>query len=320
MFVNRELPQDSDRLFVTDGGLETTLVFHEGIDLPEFAAFVLLKDEQGPDTLKRYFREYMSIAKEVDAPLILETVTWRANPDWASKLGYSPEELDDVNRRSVALIKALRPEFESSGNPLIISGCIGPRGDGYVAGEQMGPEQASHYHSRQVGVFLEAGADLVTAITMTYENEAIGIVNAAARAGIPSVISFTVETDGRLPNGSTLEEAITRVDEAADVPPAYFMINCAHPSHFVPVLGQGGEWLKRVRGTRVNASSMSHEELDNSEELDEGDPLELADAHAAIAECLPRLNVVGGCCGTDERHVRAIARSVAARLRQLADS
>ncbi|HUF03480.1 MAG TPA: homocysteine S-methyltransferase family protein [Aridibacter sp.] len=306
------LPHTSDRYFVTDGGLETTLIFQENIDLPEFASFVLLRDENSREALRKYFREYMDIATDVNAPLILETATWRANPDWAEKIGYSPEELDEANRASVALLKELRPEFEEHGNRMLISGCVGPRGDGYVAGEMMDPEEAKLYHLRQVSVFAGAGADLITAITMTYENEAIGIADAAAEFGLPSVISLTVETDGRLPNGSMLEYAISRVDSESEAPPAYYMINCAHPTHFLEALKEGNGWQDRIRGTRVNASKMSHAELDESEVLDEGDPYELAAAHRELRRLLPNLNVAGGCCGTDQRHVAEIAKELAA--------
>jgi len=306
--LNRSLPHKSDRFFVTDGGHETTLIFHEGLDLPLFASFVLLKDEEGREHLRKYFRDYMEIARSLEAPLILESATWRANPDWAEKLGYSMDALDEANRLSIEMLTELRNEFEQAGQPLIVSGCVGPRGDGYSSEESMDAEQAKLYHLRQVGVFKEAGADVVTAITMTYENEAIGIADAAAEIGIPCVISFTVETDGTLPNGSSLEEAIRTVDERSEAPPAYYMINCAHPSHFANVLEGDGEWLGRIRGTRVNASKMSHAELDEAEELDEGDPAELASDHEALARSLPNLNVAGGCCGTDARHVSEIAK------------
>lgn len=312
MSVEKIFPHTSERFFVTDGGQETTLIFKEGIDLPEFASFVLLKDESGRKVLRKYFREYMDIAVDVKAPLILETATWRANPDWAAKIGYSAEELDEANRTSVEMLRELRPEFESHGDPMLISGCVGPRGDGYVAGMEMDPEEAKLYHLRQVLMFAEAGADLITAITMTYENEAIGIADAAAEAGLPCVISFTVETDGRLPNGSTLEEAIKKVDSQSEARPAYYMINCAHPTHFLEALRHGDGWQERIRGTRVNASKMSHAELDEAEELDEGDPYELAAAHRELQRLLPNYNVAGGCCGTDERHVGEIAKALAA--------
>jgi S-methylmethionine-dependent homocysteine/selenocysteine methylase len=300
------LPQLSgDRLFLTDGGLETTLIFHLGLELPDFAAFDLLRDDTGAEALRRYYESYIAIAREHGAGIVLDTATWRASRDWGERLGYSPEELAEANRRAVALIEELRtlnPDV-----PAVLDGVIGPRGDGYVVGEAMTPEEAEAYHSEQIGTFAGTAADMVSAITMTYADEAVGIARAAQAAGLPAAISFTVETDGRLPSGQPLGEAIEQVDAETESAPAYFMINCAHPTHFEGVLE--GPWLERVRGIRANASRMSHEELDAAEELDEGNPDELAEQYRALRDRLPNATVLGGCCGTDDRHVGAIARA-----------
>ena len=191
----------------------------------------------------------------------------------------------------------------------MISGCVGPRGDGYVIGETMSAEEAEAYHSTQIGTFAETAADLVTAITMTYADEAVGVVRAARAAGMPVVISFTVETDGRLPSGQSLGEAIEEVDVRTDGYAAYFMVNCAHPSHFDSVLEPGSGWTDRVMGLRANASRLSHAELDEAEELDVGNPEELALEYVALRERLPQLTVLGGCCGTDHRHIEAMSRA-----------
>ena len=304
------LPQLSgDRLFLTDGGLETTLIFHLGLELPDFAAFDLLRDDTGAEALRRYYESYIAIAREHGAGIVLDTATWRASRDWGERLGYSPEELAEANRRAVALIeelRALNPDV-----PAVLDGVIGPRGDGYVVGETMTPEEAEAYHSEQIGTFAGTAADMVSAITMTYADEAVGIARAAQAAGLPAAISFTVETDGRLPSGQPLGEAIEQVDAETESAPAYFMINCAHPTHFEGVLE--GPWLERVRGIRANASRMSHEELDAAEELDEGDPDELAAQYRALRDRLPNATVLGGCCGTDDRHVAAIAAACVVR-------
>jgi S-methylmethionine-dependent homocysteine/selenocysteine methylase len=304
------LPQLSgDRLFLTDGGLETTLIFHLGLELPDFAAFDLLRDDTGAEALRRYYESYIAIAREHGAGIVLDTATWRASRDWGERLGYSPEELAEANRRAVALIEELRvlnPDV-----PAVLDGVIGPRGDGYVVGETMTPEEAEAYHSEQIGTFAGTAADMVSAITMTYADEAVGIARAAQAAGLPAAISFTVETDGRLPSGQPLGAAIEQVDAETESAPAYFMINCAHPTHFEGALE--GPWLERVRGIRANASRMSHEELDASEELDEGDPDELAEQYRALRDRLPNATVLGGCCGTDDRHVAAIAAACAVR-------
>jgi len=172
----------------------------------------------------------------------------------------------------------------------------------------MTPEDAQRYHSLQAEVFAETAVDLVSALTMTYAEEAIGIVRAASAAGIPAAVSFTVETDGRLPSGQPLQDAIEQVDAETDGAAAYFMINCAHPTHFAEVLEPGAPSLGRIRGLRANASTMSHAELDEAEELDAGDPVDLARRYGELRQRLPNLNVVGGCCGTDHRHIREICR------------
>jgi S-methylmethionine-dependent homocysteine/selenocysteine methylase len=301
------LPQTKgDRLFVTDGGLETELVFHDGIDLPCFAAFPLLDDPDSRARLRRYYDGYLDIARQHDTGFVVETPTWRANPDWAGQLGYSSEQLDRVNRSAVALAEEVRTAAAADGITVVVSGCVGPRGDGYDPGDAMSPEEAERYHAVQIGTFATTTADQVTAITMTNAEEAIGIVRAAAAAGIPSAISFTVETDGRLPTGQPLREAIEQVDEATDGGAAYFMVNCAHPTHFTEALAHDGPWRQRLLGLRANASAKSHAELDEATELDEGDPRDLAARHAALRDRLPAVTVLGGCCGTDARHVAAI--------------
>ncbi|MBX6741227.1 MAG: homocysteine S-methyltransferase family protein [Acetobacteraceae bacterium] len=301
----RHLPQLDGGLFLTDGGIETTLIFHEGLDLPFFAAFDLLKDAEGTEALRRYYARHAAIARENGTGFILESPTWRANPDWAAKLGYSPAALDAANRKAIDLMSELRAAHETERTPMVVSGCIGPRGDGYDPGAVMRPEEAEAYHTRQVGVFAEAGVDLVTAITMTSTSEAIGVVRAAQAAGVPAVISFTVETDGRLPTGESLRQAIEAVDQETGEGPAYYMINCAHPTHFAAVL-DGGAWMERLRGIRANASKRSHAELDEAEDLDAGDPVELSADYVALRRRFPWINVLGGCCGTDHRHVERI--------------
>jgi S-methylmethionine-dependent homocysteine/selenocysteine methylase len=303
------LPQLGDALFLTDGGIETTLIFHDGIELPYFAAYDLLTREDGEAALRRYFEPYVRIALDRGVGIVLDTPTWRANPDWAGRIGHSAEQLANLNRRAVALLETLRDEHATDDRtPIVVSGCVGPRGDGYVVAETMSADEAAAYHATQIGIFADTGADLVTALTLTYADEALGVVRAARDVGLPVVISFTLETDGRLPSGQSLREAIEEVDTASDAAAAYFMINCAHPSHFYDVLEPGSAWTNRIRGLRANASRLSHAELDEADELDEGDPEELANEYVALRERLPRLTVLGGCCGTDHRHVSAICK------------
>ncbi len=303
------LPQLSGGLFLTDGGIETTLIFHDGIDLPYFAAFDLMKDKSGQAALRRYFSTYASIARENGRGFILESATWRASTDWGAKLGYTKADMAEVNKQSIALLKDLRRIFESDQSPMVISGCVGPRGDGYNPGEVMTAEEAQAYHADQINAFAETEADMVTAITTTNVPEAIGITRAAQAAGMPVVISFTVETDGRLPSGETLKEAVEAVDKATDNGPVYFMINCAHPDHFGQALAAGESWVQRIRGLRANASRLSHAELDEAEELDDGNPQEFGEQHSDLHRLLDHLVVMGGCCGTDHRHIEAICHA-----------
>jgi homocysteine S-methyltransferase len=301
------LPQlAADRCYLTDGGLETTLVFHHGIDLPAFAAFPLLDTDDGRTALRDYFRPYLAAARAQGAGFVLDTATWRANADWGGQLGYDAAALDRVNRDAVAFARELRDEAGDAPAPIVVNGVLGPRGDGYVADRRMAASEALAYHAPQVRTFAGAGADLVSAITMTYAEEAVGIARAAAASGVPAVISFTVETDGRLPSGQALGEAIEQVDAETLGSPAYYMVNCAHPSHFADVVSGGGAWRDRIAGLRANASAKSHAELDAAEELDAGDPIALGSDHAALRAHLPAVRVLGGCCGTDVRHVAAV--------------
>jgi S-methylmethionine-dependent homocysteine/selenocysteine methylase len=307
-----KLPQISEQLFLTDGGMETTLVFHDGIDLPCFASFTLLDDEAGIARVARYYELYAKLATDNGLGFVLEAPTWRANKDWGAKLGYSQEALESVNRRAVALLAELRAKHETARSPMVISGNIGPRGDGYVVENAMSAQEAADYHGEQVRVFAGTEADMVSAFTMNYAEEAIGVANAAKKAGMPVVISFTLETDGRLPTGQTLKDAIEETDAATGQAPAYYMINCAHPTHFADALAAGEGWVKRIRGLRANASRRSHAELDQAKDLDIGDPVELGHLHGELRRKLPHLTVLGGCCGTDHRHVEEIRRSCAA--------
>jgi S-methylmethionine-dependent homocysteine/selenocysteine methylase len=300
------LPQLSGLPVVNDGGLETDLIYHHKVDLPAFAAFPLVDDQAGRELLRRYYGEYVEIARRAGTALQLDTPTWRASPDWGNRLGYRPDEIRRVNRDSVALVDRLRQD--AALDAFLISGCIGPRGDGYVAGEVVDPDDAATYHAPQVEAFAEAGADLVTALTLTGTGEAVGIVRAARTVGLPVAVSFTVELDGRLPDGTPLPDAVAAVD--AEGGPDYFMLNCAHPTHIAEGLTDDGEWRQRIRGLRVNASTRSHAELDAATELDEGDPYELARAHDPLRLRLSNLALLGGCCGTDARHVAAMWASL----------
>lgn len=307
-----QLPQLDGRTFISEAGLETDLVFHYGIELPHFATFPLLESVEHRETIRTYFQSVIEIARRDHTGVVIETPTWRASSDWGERLGYTAEQLDHANRDAVAFFTELGAA--NPGISVVISGNLGPRGDGYTITDAMTPEQAADYHRPQIRSLTAAGADLVSAFTITYADEAIGVVAAAREADVPVVISFTLETDGTLPSGQTLASAIGQVDTATDFAAAYFMINCAHPTHFIQILDTPGPW-HRLRGIRANASTMSHAELDNSAELDRGNEIELARSYANIADRLPHLAVAGGCCGTDLKHLGLISTTMAVRQR-----
>ena len=306
------LPQLDGRTFISEAGFETDLLFNHGIDLPHFATFGLLESAEHRATIRTYFQAVIDLARRDNTGVVIETATWRASSDWGALLGYDADALDRVNHEAVEFFVELR-----KANPdvdVVISGNMGPRGDGYAVGHMMSAAEAAAYHHPQVRSLANAGADLVSAFTLTSADEATGIVLAAIRESIPVVISFTVETDGRLPSGQTLASAIEQVDAATDAAAAYFMVNCAHPTHFAHVLDSPGPW-HRLQGIRANASTMSHDELDNASELDRGDETMLVDGYLAIAERLPHLAVTGGCCGTDLAHLDLISAAFAERSR-----
>lgn len=308
----RALPHQTRGLFLTHGGIETSLIFDDGLDLPHFAAFHLLRDGVGRAALTRYYGRYLSIAREFRLGFILESPTWRANFDWADRLGYSKAELATSHADAIALMHMLRSRYEAPETPILVSGSVGPRRDSYVVTDIMDSESAEAYHDEQIGAMTKAGCDVITAVTMTNVPEAIGIARAATRHDVPCVISFTVETGGRLPSGVPLEWAIAEVDLATAAGPTFYMINCAHPSHFAAVLHGGPAWTRRLAGLRADASPKSRAELKAVTELDRGELEALAADYVTLAAALPELRVFGGCCGTDHRHVRAMASALAA--------
>jgi homocysteine S-methyltransferase len=296
----------SDTVVITDAGLETWLVFDHGIDLPAFAAYPLVATPEGRALLSEYYGHYAEIAQSIDAAVLLDAPTWRANPDWAATLGHDRAALAELIAESVGVVTDVRDGWNGS-EPFLVGGAVGPRGDGYRIDSTMDADTAADYHAFQINAMAAAGIDVVDALTMGYVAEAVGITRAAEDAGVPVVISFTVETDGRLPSGMSLAEAIEQTDAETDGYVTHFMVNCAHPTHFDHVLDGTAPWAARIGGLRANASQLSHAELDEMVELDGGDPADLAARYVGLRSSLPNLHVLGGCCGTDHRHVAAIA-------------
>ncbi|MCD7058297.1 homocysteine S-methyltransferase family protein [Pelagibacterium xiamenense] len=304
--IDMALPQLQGQMFVTDGGFETFMIFHEGQELPYFNVFLLNDSEQGRERTRQYYRRYLPIAREAGQGFLFDTNTWRANPDWGALVDYDAAKLRAVNIKAVRLCREIAGEFEAEGIRTLVSGQIGPRRDAWQYDGQMTVAEAEAYHAPQIDAFAEAGADLATAYTLTNTPEAIGIVNRARAAGLPIVVSFTLESDGNLPGGKPLGRAITEVDATTDGAPAYYMINCAHPVHFAATIRHAGHWVDRIGGLRVNASMKSHAELDESETLDVGDWNDLAQRYQRLLPLLPNIRVLGGCCGTDHRHIAAV--------------
>ena len=304
------LPQLDGGFFLTDAGLETDLIFNRGVPIREFAAHTLLADSGGRDALANYFRGFLTLARDVGAGFVLDSQTWKAHPHWAKDLGSTEAELSLANHEAVAFIAGIRAEFSGNAAPIVLNGLIGPRGDAYAPEAAVAADEAEEYHATQIGWLADTDVDMVSALTFTQSDEAIGAVRAATAVKLPIVVSFTVETDGLLPTGEALGHAIEAVDQATNGAAAYFMVNCAHPSHFSNVIGDT-DWARRIRGLRCNASKMSHAELDEAEVLDDGDVHELASDYRALVEKMPWLNVLGGCCGSDLRHVTEIVRVLA---------
>lgn len=304
-----QLPQLSGAFFGTEGSLETVLMFENGIELPYFAAFHVLKDEAGCETIRDYLHSFCKIARKYNIGFIFESATWRANPDWMRKLGYTDQDLINVNCKAIELLSTVRDEYETDTTPIVISGCVGPRGDGYNPTVVMSPEEAQSYHATQIDVFSKTKADMVAAMTLTYPEEAIGIARAARAAGIPVAIGFTLETNGKLPTGQSLKEAIELVDEATQCTPIYYLVNCVYPSHLERALIPDGAWIDRIHCLKGNSSKKSHAELNEAKELDQGDPVEFGEDNRALLYKLKNLNIIGGCCGTNGRHFEKVCEA-----------
>ena len=306
------LPQLSGDMFLTDAGIETDLIFNHGIEIREFAAHTLLPTQQGRAALSRYFEGFLSLADQQNTGFILDTVTWKAHRHWAEKLGATDGELKAANEDNVRFIAELRDRFSGNAKPIVLNAVIGPRGDAYRPEAVVSMDRAEQYYGQQLGWLAATEIDMVTALTFNQAGEAAGLAMAAKNVGLPAVVSFTVETNGALPNGQSLPDAIAEVDAATGRYPAYYMVNCAHPDHFGGAL-LDAPWARRIQGIRANASRQSHAELDAAPELDAGNPHELAQQYRELADRMPWLNVFGACCGSDLRHVTEISRALEGR-------
>lgn len=296
-----------DKIYLTYTGMETDLIFTQGTDLPGFASYPLLETATGRDQLTKYYTDLIKLGQRENIGIILESATWVANRDRGAAIGYSPKTLMKRNAQAIALMSKTRASYPDQS--ILISANIGPRADAYAPNEQMNASDAQEYHAEQIGALKDTDLDFISGYTLAYPQEAIGITLAAKQTNIPIVIAFTVETDGNLPTGMSLQQAIETVDNATNAYPSYYMINCAHPDHFENILSND-TWMSRLKGIVANASRCSHAELDNADTLDDGNPTELGQDLSKIRKNHPTINVFGGCCGTDMRHMACIAQAL----------
>lgn len=313
----RHLPQMNGRNMTCGGGFETWLQYVDGFKLRHFCGFELIDDPRGRACLEDYHRKIAEAAAAQGFGVINEGLHYRASRDWGELIGYSREGLEEINIRGIEFYREIARDYDSPETPMLVGGAIGPRGDAYNVGRTPDAAESEDYHAEQIETFRKAGADLVTALTFSSIEEAIGLARAAKAAGMPVVVSFFVARGGKLNGGETLEEAITRVDAATNSAPAYYMVNCTHPTEFMPALTEG-DWTARLGGFMPNAVAMETLSLCQLGHLEDGDPVELGGQMADLARRFPHINVWGGCCGTDGRHIGEIARQVGAVRREIA--
>lgn len=295
-------------LYLTEGGQETELMYKHGHDLPEFALYPMLDDPAAVSDLTDMYRRYLTVAAEHGFVPLMGGLDYRASPDWGAKLGYSLPQLAEFQLRSLDFLCSVAEPFRADLPEVLVAGVVGPRGDAYGHEHTMDADEAEDYHGVQLATLRQAEVDLVSGLTFADVPEAVGLARAAASAGLPLSVSFMVDRTGRLTTGSTLKDAVEAVDEQAGASrPDFYGINCSHPSELEAALVPG-PWLERLRMLRPNASPADKQELCEIGHLESGDPAELGDQLAALGERLPQVDVWGGCCGTWDDHLRALAQ------------
>ncbi len=300
----KKLPHETDRKFLVYAGTGTDLIFNHGVELPGFASFPLLENPETRAILAQQMRDLVELSADMGLGCILDAPTWMANADRAAPLGYDAERLRAVNKDGVALMEEVR---QGSGrDDVLVSACIGPRYDPYADIPPISVGQARAYHNAQLSALKETSVDLVTGYTFNRTGEAAGCILASQDIGLPIIMSLVVETDGCLADGTPLIDAIDQIEAQTDGSALFYMVNCAHPTHFADVI----KAHPRLKGVVANASSCSHAELDEAEELDDGDPVQLGQEIAAAMRDNPSIQVFGGCCGTDMRHLKQMALEV----------
>lgn len=303
-------PRLENKFYLTAGGTETEILYKWGYELPEFAMFTLLDDEEANECVRNMYRRYFEVAAKNNTGLVIEGHDYRASPDWAGKLGISLENLAEIQHRIINFLTDLKTEFDGKVSDVVITGGIGPRGDAYGTGGNISEAEAEDYHSVQLSTLKDTDADMAVALTFNNIPEAVGIVRAATKIGIPIGISLTLNTESRLSSGPSLREAIEAIDENTDEGAAWYGTNCSHPLEFEPAISEEGAWRQRLRLIRPNAAKMEKISLCKLGHLEDGDPIELGAQMGDVASRFPSVDIIGGCCGTDERHLNEIAKNV----------
>jgi len=300
------------RPYLTEGGTETEILYKYGYEVPHFAVFELLNDPAGKRQLEAMFARYLDAAADNNWAALMGGLDYRASPDWGRLLGYSPAGLTEMQIRCIECLRDVARPYRGQLPDIRISGIVGPRGDAYALNRTITAQEAEDYHAPQLETLKQLDVDMAWAATFNNVAEAVGVSRAASKIGVPVCLSFTLSGNHRLQSGPTLREAVETVDaEAGEHRPTCFGINCSHPLEFIPAL-EPGDWVLRVRSIRPNATAMDKLSLCKLGHLEDGDPVDLGRRLADLAARYPHIDMWGGCCGTWDRHLGEIARSVSA--------
>ena len=297
-----------ERAFVlTEGSIIERVRRSPGLALdPYIENTGLVFDPRGREVLTAIYRGYLNVGRDVDVPMIMLTPTWRANPERLGLAGF--DDVRGVHKECFDFISSMRGEYGDYASNAPIGGLMSCRGDAYRPEEALGIDEAEVFHSEQVDAFARTGVDFIMASTLPARTEAIGIAKAMARSGLPYVPSFIVRPDATLLDGTPLDDVIVEIDDTVDPAPVFYMMNCIHPDVYLSVYPMlDGEHVKRrMLGLQANTSLMRPEELDKLDRLDTADAGDFA---VSIINVHDRCGakILGGCCGTDERHIRSIA-------------
>lgn len=301
--------QVEGRYYLSEGGMETEVMYKHGFDFPHFAVFELLKNPKAVSALQAMYRQYFDVVAKHQMVALVGGLDYRASPDWGALLGYSADGLSDMNHRCIDFLRDLAKEYIGEIDEILIQGFIGPRGDAYETNTVITEQESEDYHSVQLQTLKEADVDLASALTFNNIPESIGVAKAAARLDLPLCISLSLDGSSRLNSGPSLGDAIKTIDAATDNSVAFYMINCVHPLEYESALADES-WMKRIRGVRPNASVMDKISLCKIGHLEDGDPIELGNQIGDLFKRFPHMDILGGCCGTWDNHLDQMAQSV----------